>query len=127
MKENKWFKKQFLLNIVSKGIGLVLIATGNPQLGSILIGGSGSVFNIFQGLADGKDPQYSSDSAASLASRKLVNTIFMKVVGVILILMGQVETGTALLTGAAASFTAGQVLAESGSVKPKSSAASRKK
>lgn len=115
MKNNKWFKKQFLVNLIGKGIGLFLIATGNPQLGSILIGGSGGAFNIFQGLADGRDPEYNGLAANSLGSRKLVNTVFMKIVGIVLILMGDVETGTALLTGAAATFTAGQVLAESGS------------
>ena len=115
MKKNKWFKKQFLINVVAKGIGLFLIATGNPQLGSVLIGGSGGAFNIFQGLADGRDPEYNSLSANSMASRKLINTVFMKIVGIVLILMGNVEMGTAVLTGAAATFSAGQVLAESGS------------
>lgn len=114
MKKNKWFEKQFIVNAISKGIGLILIATGNVQLGSVLVGGSGSIFNIFQGLADGKNPEHSSLEASSFASRKLVNTVFMKVIGVILIVMGHVETGTAMLTGAAASFTAGQVLADSG-------------
>ena len=114
--KSKWLEKGTIINILTKIIGVVLMALGETTLGTALLGGSGSIFNLAQGFSDGRNPEHDAE-VGSLNSRKLWNTVFMKVIGVILIFLGYVEEGTAMLASAGGSVMAGQSIAEAGKLK----------
>lgn len=112
-KKNKWFNKKFLVSLLGKAIGGYLMSQGQVQLGTAIIAGSGTSFNIGQGYADGKDPNHDTESEG-LNSRKILSTVIQGAAGAYMASQGYPTEGAVLFTSGIGSYVAGETLAETG-------------